>query len=194
MLMSAILPGSGEIYSGNLSRGVFFLTADLVILFKVNQYGNDVNNLRDSYKQFALAKADVPKDRKSDYYNLINNWYGAEQYNAALEQYYRNLGIYDYNDPNFYSNEIASNRVTGDYVWQWDNKKDWNSYRLIRKDKQKQLMNQKLAIGAAIVNRVISILDTTYLIKKGNRQVNTSFSVTPDLVNQGAMLNCSVEF
>jgi hypothetical protein len=194
MLLSAVMPGTGEIYAGNLSRGVFFITTDLLILFNANRYGSEVKWLQNSYKQFAFSKAGIPKNRDSDYYNLIQKWYSSDDYNAEMELYFRNLGLYETNNPDQYDESIELYRIDGDYTWQWQNTRDWTKYKNIRRDKQTMVMNQKLAIGAAIANRVISAIDAAYLTKTQNRRINTSFNIEPDFINNGAILNCTLEF
>jgi len=194
MLMSAVLPGTGEIYAGNLSRGVFFITTDLLIMFNANRYSNEIKWLQNSYKQFALSKAGVPQNRDSQYYNLIQRWYSSDEYNAAVELYYRNQGMYDANDPNLYNDSIEYYRIEGDYTWQWQSVSDWTHYKYIRRDKQTMVMSQKLAIGAAIANRVISVLDAAFITKAQNKRIKTSFNIEPDFEANGAMFNCTMEF
>jgi hypothetical protein len=194
MLLSAVLPGTGEIYAGNLTRGVFFLTTDLIILFNANRYGNEVNWLTNSYKQFAFSKADIPKDRSSQYYELLHQWRSSDEYNSYHEMMARNYYLILNYDPEGYNTYILSHSYTGENSWNWQNNKDWNRYKNIRRDKQSMIMNKKLAIGAAIANRVISVLDATFLIKASNKKLTTSFSIVPDLNANGAILNCSMEF
>jgi len=194
MLMSAVLPGTGEVYANNLTRGVFFTTADLVILFSAVRASSEINRLESSYKQFAFIKADIPKNNSGDYYELIHRYYNSNVYNAEVELYFRNLGLSRYNDPNYYNEEILLYSIPSEDSWQWDNEADWNKYRSIRKDKQTQVLNKKLAIGAAIANRVISVLDAAILTKKYNKGLHPTFSLTPDFINNGAILNCSLEF
>lgn len=194
MLMSAVLPGSGEIYAGDLTRGVVFTTIDLVLLFNANRFDNEVKWLEDSYKQFAYSKAGITKDRSNDYYELLHKWYNSDIYNNEVELYFRNLGLVNYNDPNYYADEISYYSITEDDSWHWANERDWNKYKSIRRDKQTQIMHQKLAIGAAIANRVISIVDAAILVRRYNKKINPTFSITPDFINNGAILNCSWEF
>jgi hypothetical protein len=194
MLMSALLPGTGEIYAGKLSRGIAFITADLAMLYGANRLTNEVNWLQDSYKQFAFAKAGVPLDRDTQYYELLQNYYSSDIYNSEVERYYRNLGLAYYNNPDYYDSLIIQNSIPADLAWLWDSQMDWSKYKSIRRDRQVQIINRKLVIGALIANRVISVLDATFLTRHYNKKYVPAFSLTPDLINQGAILNCSVEF
>ncbi len=194
MLMSAILPGTGEIYSGNVAKGVFFISTDLLILFNANRYGNEVNWLTDSYKQYAYTKADISKNQSAQYYEVIHKWRSSDEYNSYYEMQARNYFLISNYDPESYNAYILTHSYSGENVWNWQNEKDWNKYKSIRRDKQTMVMNQKLAIGAAIANRVISAIDATFLIKAANKRMSTTFNLTPDFENNGAILNCSLEF
>jgi hypothetical protein len=194
MLLSAVLPGSGEIYAGKLSRGVAFITTDAVLLFSANRISNEVKWLQDSYKQFAYAKAGIPTDSDNSYYELLHEWYSSDIYNAEVELYYRNLGLAYYNNPDYYNDLINQYSIPDGEAWRWNSQADWNKYKSIRRDKQTQIMNRKLVIGAVIANRVISVLDAAFLVKIYNRKYHPTFSVIPDFINNGAILNCSLEF
>lgn len=195
MLLSAILPGTGEIYSGNIAKGITFMTADMVILYNANRYGNEVDWLDKSFKQYAYAKADIPKNRSSDYYELLHNWKSSEEYNNYYEMLARNYFLIVNSDPDAYNEFISTHSYTGDTAWRWKSNKDWKQYRQIRKDKQTMIMNQKLAIGAAIVNRLISVIDAAIVTKAVNRKtIQTSVNVSPDFQSNGFVINCSLEF
>lgn len=194
MLMSAVLPGSGEIYNGNIARGIFFITTDMVILFNANRYNNEVNWLTDSYKEFANTKADIPTNKNSQYYELMHKWRSSDEYNRYHEMLARNYFLLVNYDPESYNAYVLSHSYTGENAWNWQSNKDWTKYKNIRKDKQTMLMNKKLAIGAAIANRVISVFDSAILVKKSNKRFTTTFNITPDFHGNGATLNCSMEF
>jgi hypothetical protein len=194
MLMSALLPGTGEIYAGNLTRGVSFITADVVILYSANRYSKEVDWLTDSYQQYANTKAGCPSGMSADYYKLLHNWQSSDEYNSAVEMYFRNLGLARYNDPFYYNSEIETYHLDSAEGWQWNSIADWKKYKSIRKDKQTQILQKKMAIGAAIANRVISVIDSAVLTKRYNKRFKPSLSVTPDFINDGAMLSLNLEF
>lgn len=194
MLLSALLPGTGEMYAGNISRGIAFSTADIVLFYSAHRFNNEVHWLNDSAKQFANTRAGIPANRDSGYYELVQKWYSSDIYNDEVELYFRNLGLVRYNNPDYYLEEIEYYSISDENAWQWNTQADWKQYKIIRRDKQTQLMNRKLAVGALIANRVISVLDATVLVRKHNKKYQPHFSIAPDFINNGAVINCSVEF
>ncbi len=194
MLMSAVLPGTGEIYAGDLTRGVIFTTADAIMLVSAWHASNEITRLDGSFKQFAYAKLDVPKDSDGAFYELLHKYESSAVYNAEVELYFRNLGLIRYNDPEYYNDRILLYSIPSEDAWQWENEADWKKYRSIRKDKQTRIMDRKLAIGAAIANRIISVVDTAVLVRKHNKRLQPSFSIEPDFINNGAVFSCSLEF
>jgi len=194
MLMSAVIPGSGELYAGSLTRGVFFITVDAVLLFSARRMHSDVQRLDSSFRQFAYSKAGIPLNQSYNYYELLHKWYSSDLFNQDIELYFRNLGMVRYNNPNYYNDLISQYSIPVEDSWQWETKRDWSKYKEIRRNKNKQLMNKNLAIGAAIANRVISVLDSVFLVRNVNRQEKLSMNMSPDFENNGAVLSLSLEF
>lgn len=194
MLLSAVLPGSGELYAGNLTRGVFFSSADLMLLYGAVRFSNEISWLEASYKDYAEVYAGILPDRDSDYYELLQTYYSSADYNTDMQLYFRNLGLYRFNNPDYYSAEIAQYTITGEDEWHWATREAWRQYKLKRREKQSRVMDRKLVVGALIANRVISVLDSAFLIKSYNKKHNPRFSVVPDFQTNTAFLNCSLEF
>lgn len=194
MLLSAVMPGAGELYSGNLTRGVIFSSADLMLLYGAFRLGNQINWLEASYIDYAEVNAGVLPDRDNEYYELLQTYFSSDDYNADMQLYFRNLGLYSFNDPDYYSAEIALYTISGEDEWHWITREAWKQYKLKRREKQSRVMDRKLVIGALIANRVISVLDSAFLIRSYNKKHNPKFSVVPDFQTNTAFLNCSLEF
>ena len=194
MLMSAILPGSGEIYAGKLNRGIFFTTADVVFLAGAVRFNQEAKWLQDSYKSYAEVNAGINPPRDNSYYELLQTYFSSSQYNSEMELYFRNRGLMEFNNPDYYSEEIAYYTISGDDAWQWSSPESWKKYKQIRRDKQSAVINRKLVIGAALANRLISILDSAFLVRRYNKKHAASITVVPDFVKNGAMLSCTWEF
>ncbi len=194
VLMSAVIPGSGELVLNKTAKGIIFLSADLTAGYIFLRRNNETKWLEQSYKQFAYAKADVPKHRSAGYYQLIQKWRSSDEYNAFYEMLARNYFLILQYNPQGYDEYIASHHYSGEFAWNWDTAEDWKQYKRIRRSRQQKIMDKNLALGAMIANRLISTLDTALTIKAGKKTVIGTFSIQPDLISSGAILTCNLDF
>lgn len=194
MLMSALLPGSGEIYAGDTTRGVFFLTTDVILLYSIFNFDQRAGMLESNFKRYAYANADIPLNRQDDYYDVIHRWQSSNEYNAYYEMVARNYFLLLNYEPELYNEYISTHHYEGDLAWDWQNERNWKKYKEIRRDRNTMIVNRKLAIGAAIANRVISIMDARYVIRSGNKKLNTSLNFAPMPNLNGAQFNLQMEF
>jgi len=177
-LYSAILPGMGEMYLGDRTRGSIFLGAEILIVLSYFRLNQEVDWKTNSYMHYAHRYADVPFGSDDDYYRLINNYVSSDVYNADIERYYRNRYIvYEYNPElyNLYRNRFL---ITGDDAWDWENRSNWLKYRDLRQDKQ------------------ISVVDTALLARRNKRTTNglSNIRIEPDLNRIGYSVHYEFKF
>ncbi len=67
MLYSAIVPGMGEMYSQNYSKGAMFLAAETAIIFSYFRLQSERDWAINSYKQYAFSVVGVSKEMDDDY-------------------------------------------------------------------------------------------------------------------------------
>jgi len=194
MLMSAAIPGTGEMYAGNPNRGAVFLAADAVALFTYYHSGNEVDRLKQNYEKYAYVQAGIPLHRSSDYYTLLHRWKSSADYNAHYEMLARNYFLLLQYDPEGYNAYISTHQYLGEDAWDWQTDRNWNTYKSLRRQHNAQLMNQKLALGAIIANRIISAVDASYQVKLHNRALHASLYINPDFTRNGASINCCLEY
>jgi hypothetical protein len=195
-LYSAILPGMGEMYLGDRTRGSIFLGAEILIVLSYFRLNQEVDWKTNSYMHYAHRYADVPFGSDDDYYRLINNYVSSDVYNADIERYYRNRYIvYEYNPElyNLYRNRFL---ITGDDAWDWENRSNWLKYRDLRQDKQRLEIMANFAIGAAVLNRIISVVDTALLARRNKRTTNglSNIRIEPDLNRIGYSVHYEFKF
>lgn len=190
--MSAALPGSAELALGKYIRGGALLTADLLALFAWNSYRNDARDLTDGYKRYAKNYAGVSIKGSDHYYQHIQMYYSSDEWNQFQEMMARNYYlIYNY-DPENYEAYLQANLYQGDETWSWQSPDHYQKYKSIRRERQKAVMYQNLALGVLLLNRAISVVDALFLTRdSGQTSVPVSFSVSPD---HGLMVNYSLEF
>jgi len=196
MLYSALLPGAGEMYLQNYTRGAVFLGAEILIIASYFRLSKEIDWKVNSYMKYAENYADVPFDSGDNYYRLINNYISSDEYNKEIEQYLRNRYIvYEYRPDlyEFYSNEWM---ISDDESWEWDSRENWLEYRSLRRDRQQLDILANFAIGAAVINRVISVIDSALMGRNINRERSllSNINLEPDFRRKGYMLSYEFKF
>lgn len=200
MLLSAVLPGMGEMYLQEHSKGTVFLGTELLLVVSYLRINQEIKWKTNSYKTYADNYAGISAGQNDNYYRLIHNYFNSETYNAAIERYYRNRYIiYEYK-PQLYHDNLNKYLVTGDDVWDWENEKYWLRYREQRRDKQSMEILGNFALGAAVLNRVVSVINSAFIARKINRNSESQstflsdLSIEPDFVKNGYRVNYEFKF
>jgi len=182
--MSAIVPGSGELALGKYKTGTVMLTADLLALTAYTSLGKDIINYRDSYKMYAETYAGAATDQPDDYYLDLQSYLSSDEYNNYQEMIARNYFlIYGY-DPAGFAAYLSTHTYSDDIDWQWQTEEFWKEYKKIRVQYQNARLNRNLALGAILLNRLISMIDVAFT-KPGPK--TGEFYVSP--ISNGLMLN-----
>jgi len=196
MLYSALVPGLGEMYLSDYTRAGIFLGAEILILASYFRLNQEVDWKTNSYKTYANRYADVPFGASDSYYRLINNYISSDKYNTEIELFLRNRYIiYDYN-PDLYNHYLDLYLIDDEDAWEWESRENWLRYREIRREKQRLEIYTNFAIGAAVINRLISVIDSAILARSINRQQTflSNLNVEPDLTRIGWTLSYEFKF
>lgn len=185
--LSALLPGTGEILMGKTDRGIVMLSADLISIYAFFKTDNDAKLYKDRFQKYAYDYAGVPLGKPDIHYHYIQKYYSSESYNDIQELSARNYYlIYNY-DPEAYENYLEIYTFKGDDTWAWQSKKHWAEYKELRKNQKLSVMNHNLALGVMLLNRGISLIQTSILSRPAN------LAATP-LPNNGIMLSYELRF
>ena len=192
MILSLVFPGLGEMYVGRKSRAIGFFAAEAgvwsaFILFKHKQ-----SWLRDDYINFARSHAGIDPDGKSDFfYDMLAFYDKRDDYNAISRAGSRDNPFFP---------EVP------EYDWQWESSEMRRQYRDIKNSSEANKRNANFALGAALANRVISVVDAWWCAKSHNRQFSPFFSrvklrISPSLgeivsgnISPGIALNYKYSF
>ena len=196
LLYSAIVPGLGEIYTQNYSKGAIFLAAESAIIFSYFRMNSERDWAIDSYKQYAFSVVDVPKDMDDAYYQLIQNYMSSEEYNDNIIRDARNYFLIYNTDQEGYDAYLEAHLIPEENSWHWDNNNEWLGYIKLRLKKQDYEIYSNFAFAAAILNRIISVIDSAMEVKKVNRskQYFGKLSVQPDWYKKGMRINYEYRF
>lgn len=177
---SLLLPGMGELYGGDYSFGKYLTIADAVFwggVIGLNIYGD---NQKDNYKAFARSTGGVNVDGKNDqYFADISEYISVESFNREQEKYR------DFN--NLYNEES--------HYWNWGDNKTRQEYRGMWSKSESAYNNVRFAVGALIINRIISAINAVRVVAAYNNNLseqtswNVSFNLKKFDINLPTSLN-----
>ncbi|NQT65803.1 MAG: hypothetical protein HQ554_06455 [FCB group bacterium] len=196
MLYSLVVPGMGEMYTQNYSKGAMFLAAETAIIFSYFRLQSERDWAINSYKQFAFSVVGVPKDMDDDYYQLIQNYMSSEEYNDDIIRDARNYFLIYLTDPEGYEAYLETYLIPEENSWHWDNNNEWSEYINLRLKKQDYEIYSNFAFAAAILNRIVSVIDSAMEAKRLNRsgQYLGKLSIQPDWNKIGMKINYEYRF
>lgn len=196
MFYSALVPGLGEMYAQNYSKGAIFLAAETAIIFSYLRLQNERDWTINSYKQYALSVAGVPTDMDDSYYQLIQNYMSSEEYNDNIIRDARNYFLIYNTDPQGYEEYLEANLIPPENSWHWDSDDEWIKYIDLRVRKQDYEIYANFAIAAVILNRIVSIIDSAVEARKFKltNQYLGKLSIKPDWSKRGMKINYEYRF
>lgn len=169
MLLSAVLPGLGQIYNDKETKAGVFLATEASIWFAKYRFNQEVETETNSYKRYAYQVAGVPLSSSNQKYNEIQNYVSSSEYNDDVLRYARNRYlVYEYN-PDLYQEFLDIYLLEGEDCWDWKTKDNLLSYKSIRKRKQQNEIYSNFAVSALIINRLISVIDAAVTTNKMNK-------------------------
>ncbi|MFH0734666.1 MAG: hypothetical protein V1773_06405 [bacterium] len=155
---SLLLPGMGELYAGDYGIGKYLTAADGVFwgaLIGFNAYGKWQE---DNYKSFAASTGGVDNNNKDeDFYARVGVYMGVEQYNREQDL----------------NRDYSKRYNTQTHYWGWETNEQRKEYRNLWTSSEQAYNNVRFAVGALILNRVVSIINAVRLVNKHNRNLNT---------------------
>lgn len=167
VMYSLILPGMGEWYAGNFSKGKYpFITESVLWLGYTgfNLYGNWT---RDDGRTFARQHAGVSLSGKDDgYFVDIGNF----------------MDIYEYNQKKLKDrtlSEVYSEDPTAGYAWKWDSDANRQTFKDSRIFSDELYNGSRFVILALIANRVWSAVQAALLVKSYNQEIQNAQSYLP---------------
>lgn len=156
IIYSLLLPGMGELYAGNYSSGMYFTIADAVFWGGVagfNIYGNWQES---NYRSFAESKGNADLTGKD-------------------EDYFSNLGlyvdIYEYNRTQELNRNFDEIYDVETHHWDWKSNDRRSEYRSMWTSSESAFNNIRFAVGALIVNRIVSAINAVRLVSAYNNKV-----------------------
>lgn len=182
---SLLLPGMGELYAGSYNSGKYFTIAEGAIWLTYASMATYGHIKEKNYKSYAQSYAGVNNSGKDeDYYANVGNYSSIEQFNRekALEGNFQDM--YD---------------VEENY-WNWTTEQQREDYRGLWSSSENAYNNMQFAIGAMVLNRIVSAINAARLVSKYNKSLvmesawNVSFNTGTINSRSGLTLNLSKSF
>jgi len=207
MLLSAVLPGMGQIYAGSKIRGAVFLALEAAGWTAFAVFQTQGKNKENEYEDFAddhwnrdaywtavqhIVEADpewpgglARNTPWSQVINYLPDNFTHELPSTNTQQYYEMIGKYlsqfgfGWDDVVLGSDPDSTQAFDGRF-----GNNNPSRYEDIRYDSNQLLDRATLAIEVVLVNHVISALDAGFLVRRHNkRPVETSLNIERKLFN-----------
>jgi hypothetical protein len=166
LMLSLLLPGAGELYSGHKGHATGFFVSEGLIWANFVAWEIAGSLRRDDYIEQARINAGLGTDSGSDdYWRLVGTYTrssgsGPDSYEDALRRDARNEFP---SDPAAQDAWVAQRLPSGDRAWNWSSAGLQESYRNTRENSRRAYNRAKYSFAFAILNRIASAIDTQML-------------------------------
>ncbi|MBZ0266961.1 hypothetical protein K8I85_02295 [bacterium] len=171
---SALLPGLGERYVGRTGRAAMFHVTEGLIWSTFAYYRIQGSIREDTHIEFANLEAGAATEQDADYYEHIGFWLSLDEWHDIVR---RDARLRFPDDPAardaFFE---ETKRYDAGQGWAWRDDVTRTRYRQLRSRTERSYRNARLAAGAAIFNRLASMIDALALARGHNRVVRESDS------------------
>jgi len=162
-LYSLLLPGLGEIYVGDSrAKAAGFLAAEAGIWSAFILFRKLEDWKRDDYIELAVVYAGIDPSGKNDFFfDMIGFYDSRDDYNKVSRVYTRTNPYYP---------------ETSEWDWQWQGTDYRAQYRDLKNDSKAAKRNANFALGAAALNRAVSMIFAWRSARGHNRNLADEFS------------------
>ena len=184
LLMSVVLPGWGEMYTGHTTRGRAFMAAEGAIWVGYAAFTVQGNMRTHDYQEYATVFAGVSGGVSDTYYQDIADYIrneGQDSYNEAIRREARSLYPDDLEAQRDYFEEHG---YFSDLAWEWESAARFDQYRDLRHDASISFTNAFYMTGLAVLNRAVSAIDSAWMARRYNQgrkgEPGARFSIAPE--------------
>ncbi len=166
LMLSLLLPGAGELYSGHKGRATGFFLAEGAIWANFVAWQISGRLRRDNYIEQAQLNAGLQTDSESDdFWRLVGTYTrssgsGTDSYEDALRRDARNEFP---SDPAAQDAWVAERLPVGNRAWTWSSAEARDRYLDTRHNSTRAFSRAKFSFALAILNRIASAIDTQRL-------------------------------
>jgi hypothetical protein len=175
-LLSILLPGMGQLSMGEKGHAIPFFIAEGLIWTNYAYRQISGHKREDDYIEQAKINAGVGvSDAEDDYWKTVGQYSrssgeGPNSYEEDLRRDARDLYP---SDPAAQDAYVAEHLPTGDQAWEWETEALRAQYQDTRDTANDAFHKAKYSFAAALVNRVVSVIDVQLLRRKQRNESRT---------------------
>jgi hypothetical protein len=180
-LLSALVPGTGQFYNHQNSKGYVMLGIEAGIWITYFVFDSQGDARMESSQEWSGIYAGTSGAHENSYWQNVGHYMDSDAYNESRLREARAL------------QEPVSGLIGGSDAWQWVNEERKNGYSQLRADGNSAYDKRDFMILFAVVNRVVSVVDAVLNAGKDESVLETEvlgmnlgFEVLPSWKDPGA--------
>jgi len=146
-LFSAIIPGTGQLYNGQNTKGYIMLGIEGAIWISYFVFDSQGDARMESAEEWAGIYAGTSGEHENSYWQNVGHHMDSDEYNESRLREARAL------------EESPTGLIAPNDAWQWVNEDRKDSYSRIRSDGNSAYDRRDFMILFAVVNRAVSVVD-----------------------------------
>ena len=158
ILLSAAVPGTGEMYAGSYIKGAVFLGLEMFLWWKYAGFREKGFDIEEKYEAFADEHWD--STRWSQEYDPDTDPSTHNLPETKTQQYYEMIGKYD------------------QFQAGWDNQENRDTYMTMRLNSNNEFEKASTCAMLTLANHVFSALDAAWTIRGVNRKVESQIRMS----------------
>jgi len=171
VLLSLLLPGTGQFYAQAPGRGILFMGTETAIVSTYCGLRLYSDWKKEDYQLYAASHAGIdPHGKSVNYYEDISLYLSMEDYNRQqLQDYRENAELYSMSD-----------------FWEWDEDRSRQEFDSLLRASSNARDNAVIVTGLGLLNHLLSAIDAARAARSYNRQqasapspVRITFDVEP---------------
>jgi len=172
-LLSALVPGLGEYYTGHHSRALVSGTLEVGVwtAYATSKVQEDLRG--DRAVEYAVSFAGATASGNDDYYKAVGQYLRAEgpgMWNEVVRKSARDTG------------EIVGREYTGAEAWAWTSTERFNDFRDLRQAELSAADRATNLLAFALINRIVSVVSVVQAVRSDHAHGEQSLSLRLDAV------------
>jgi len=169
ILLSALLPGLGQLEAGHTGMGTVFLIGEAACWTSLAIFRVQGDDRKDRYIEYAMRFAGVANagGQSDDYYGSLAEYDhsgepgGPDSYNEMeVRMVARDLYPDDRAQQDAY---VVENQITGDLAWDWESEDRRYDYADIRVASETAYHRSEYAVAGLVIGRILSVMHAVWL-------------------------------